>query len=267
MRAAAALTHHLCRGAGRQRLLTVGMPEGQPLPQPDIAQRFAQAEAAFHGFRFAEALDAYADCLRMRLAARDANGAVRFGQGDAVVIERLAELSTLFGWFEAADTLLGGLEGLFEAAGNVPAGLHIVIKRIDLATREALTRLERWTGPLQALELTQHGLERWEARLPLPRQDNFVLPGRRVVSLPETLMRAGAESVVGSLWPLADEVAFALMVRFYELMLAGGRAQALRQVQLEMIAGALEGCAIADQASPRHWAGITLFGDGGQLRL
>ena len=97
--------------------------------------------------------------------------------------------------------------------------------------------------------------------------DNFVLPGRRVVSLPETLMRAGAESVVGSLWPLADEVAFPLMVRFYELMLAGGRAQALRKVQLEMIGRRLEGCTVADQASPRHWAGITLFGDGGRLRL
>ena len=97
--------------------------------------------------------------------------------------------------------------------------------------------------------------------------DNFVLPGRRVVSLPETLMRAGAESVIGSLWPVADEVALPLMTRLYHLLAVKGRAEALRQVQLEMIASSLAGCRAADQASPRHWAGITLFGAGGRLNI
>lgn len=97
--------------------------------------------------------------------------------------------------------------------------------------------------------------------------DNFVLPGRRVVSLPETLMRAGAESIIGSLWPIADDVALPLMTRFYGLLVAMERAEALRQVQLEMISGALEGCRAPNLTSPRNWAGITLFGSADRLRI
>jgi tetratricopeptide (TPR) repeat protein len=97
--------------------------------------------------------------------------------------------------------------------------------------------------------------------------DNFVLPGQRVVSLPETLLRAGADNVVASLWPIADDVALPLMTRFYRLLPSKGAADALRQVQLEMLAGALEGCSLPEQTSVRHWAGVTLFGGRDRTRL
>src|SRR5262249_3927037 len=45
--------------------------------------------------------------------------------------------------------------------------------------------------------------------------DNFVLPGRWVVSLPETLCRAGVRSVLGSLWQVDDNLAIAFVRRFY----------------------------------------------------
>jgi hypothetical protein len=95
--------------------------------------------------------------------------------------------------------------------------------------------------------------------------DNFVLPGRRVVSLPETLCRAGARSVLGSLWPVDDAIAVALICRFYDYLDAHPRDEALRRAQLDCLQGRLLAGPDAYARHPVAWAGFTLSGDAGRL--
>jgi CHAT domain-containing protein/tetratricopeptide (TPR) repeat protein len=54
-----------------------------------------------------------------------------------------------------------------------------------------------------------------------------------VIGLPTGLVQAGAQGVIGSLWPVGDAVTCALMARFYELWRGHGTeaAEALRQAQ------------------------------------
>src|SRR4030095_6934608 len=89
---------------------------------------------------------------------------------------------------------------------------------------------------------------------------NFVLPGRWVISLQETLCRAGARSVLGSLWPVDDKISVCFMRRFYEHLLRAPRDEALRRTQLECLAGALRGAGDAAR-DPLYWAGYNLYGD------
>jgi CHAT domain-containing protein len=92
--------------------------------------------------------------------------------------------------------------------------------------------------------------------------DNFILPGRVVLSLPYTLWRAGARAVLAPLWEIDDAVALAFMTRFYDCLESMSPREALRQVQQECLQGALPGCTAADVADPIHWAAFQLFGDG-----
>jgi CHAT domain-containing protein len=91
--------------------------------------------------------------------------------------------------------------------------------------------------------------------------DSFVLPGRRILSLPETLWRAGAESVLASLWPVDDRAAIAFMERFYAYLNEVSRAEALRRTQCDGLSGALGD----DARDPFFWAGFTLYGETGRL--
>jgi CHAT domain-containing protein len=96
--------------------------------------------------------------------------------------------------------------------------------------------------------------------------DNFVHPGRWVVSLPETLCRRGVESVLACLWLVGDRVAPAFMQRFYELLATHPRDQSLRQVQLECLAGRLPD-AQGPTADPFVWAGFRLHGGAGRFAV
>jgi hypothetical protein len=75
------------------------------------------AEAELAAGRYRRALGAYANLLRTRLATIDDHGE-QFRVSDLLVVERLAELSTLFGLFAAANDLLDGMVELCERAGN-----------------------------------------------------------------------------------------------------------------------------------------------------
>jgi hypothetical protein len=90
--------------------------------------------------------------------------------------------------------------------------------------------------------------------------DNFVLPGRWIVSLPEILWRRGAASVMGCLWEVEDEAALRFLRRFYRALEGLPRDQALRHAQRR----ALRDPATAD---PLLWAGFQLYGDPGKLDL
>ena len=67
--------------------------------------------------------------------------------------------------------------------------------------------------------------------------------------------RAGARSVLASLWPAEDVSTAELMAEFYKALNAGaGRAEALRQAQAALIAD-------PETADPFQWANFLLIGD------
>jgi len=90
--------------------------------------------------------------------------------------------------------------------------------------------------------------------------DNYIFPGRWVVSLPELLWRRGAGSVLGSLWEVEDSFAEQFLRRFYRALDRLPRDRALRFAQR---------CALRDRgrADPLWWSGFQLYGDPGKLIL
>jgi tetratricopeptide (TPR) repeat protein len=102
--------------------------------------------------------------------------------------------------------------------------------------------------------------------------DNFILPGRWIISLPETLCRSGAESTLSALWAVDDEVAAAFMDRFYAELERRPRDAALRAVQLACLANELgrvraQAGRLIDTRATFFWSGFTLCGNPGVLRL
>lgn len=79
--------------------------------------------------------------------------------------------------------------------------------------------------------------------------------GEGVYGLRRALVMAGAETQVLSLWKVADDATRDLMVSFYQRLLKGeGRAEALRQVQLNMLKS-------EQYAHPYYWASFISSGD------
>jgi hypothetical protein len=98
--------------------------------------------------------------------------------------------------------------------------------------------------------------------------DNFILPGRWIISLPEALNRAGVGSVLASFWKVNDDFAVSFMTRFFGYLDKHPRDQALRRAQLDCLNGTLvdagPGVVTSD---PFHWANYTLHGEHKKLRL
>lgn len=83
--------------------------------------------------------------------------------------------------------------------------------------------------------------------------------GDGVYGLRRALVLAGSESQVMSLWPVDDEATRDLMVAYYKRLLAGeGRSEALRQVQLGMLAS-------KNRIHPYYWAGFIQSGKWANL--
>jgi hypothetical protein len=82
--------------------------------------------------------------------------------------------------------------------------------------------------------------------------DAYYLPGRWVLSLPETFRRAGAGSVLASIWPLMTIAADKFVKEFYRHLAAGNRTEALRDTQLSFLRG---------QDHIMDWAGWQLYGE------
>jgi CHAT domain-containing protein len=81
-------------------------------------------------------------------------------------------------------------------------------------------------------------------------------PGDEPYGLISALLAAGAENILGTLWPLEDRVGRLFMSGFYKQLLALGPAEALRQACVQFI---------QDGALLRHWAGFVLVGPGRPL--
>jgi molecular chaperone GrpE (heat shock protein) len=97
--------------------------------------------------------------------------------------------------------------------------------------------------------------------------DHFILPGRWIISLPETLWRSGVQSILGCLWEVYDQLAVSFMTRFYEYLDELPRDEALRRTQLDCLQGRLPDCGNIDTANPLYWAGFNLYGDYRKIDL
>jgi hypothetical protein len=83
--------------------------------------------------------------------------------------------------------------------------------------------------------------------------------GEGVYGLRRAVVMAGAEAQLTSLWKVSDEVTRKLMESYYRRLIAGeGRAQALRAVQLEMLADTW-------LRYPYYWASFVPIGAWGAL--
>ena len=91
--------------------------------------------------------------------------------------------------------------------------------------------------------------------------DNFVLPGRWILSLPEALWRAGTGTVLASLWEVEEAVAERFVMLFYENLPGRRPDVALRRVQRQLRASG------GRNRDPQVWAGFQLYGDPRRLSL
>jgi CHAT domain-containing protein len=81
------------------------------------------------------------------------------------------------------------------------------------------------------------------------------VPGEGLVGLTQAFFVAGAQRVLGSLWPADDEATSILMKHFYTALRAShSPSSALRVAQAQMAED-------ARWSSPYYWAGFSLAGD------
>lgn len=90
--------------------------------------------------------------------------------------------------------------------------------------------------------------------------DHFILPGRWIISLPETLWRSGTQSILGCLWKVDDKIAVSFMARFYNYLDKFPRDEALHRTQLDCLNNCLPNCNV-NTDSLFLWAGFNLYGD------
>jgi len=124
--------------------------------------------------------------------------------------------------------------------------------------RILLTATSKHNGPVTAEELRRMDLN--SARLVTLNICNGGLyrfgPGDEPYGLVPALFTAGAENVLGTLWPIEDDIGRRFIIDFYKNLLACGPAEALRQACIQFI---------QDQALLRHWAAFVLVGPGRPL--
>ncbi len=87
---------------------------------------------------------------------------------------------------------------------------------------------------------------------------------RAALGLAGVSIRAGARSVLGSLWRVNDASTAELMKQFYQQLLQSGssqlrKAEALRQVQIRFIKGEIE--PNSDYNIPYHWSSFIIVGN------
>lgn len=150
--------------------------------------------------------------------------------------------------------------GIFDSDNPFNSGLVLIPdgKAIDILSLKDLSSL--FLNELLHVTLSSC----WTA-------DHFVLPGRWVISLPETLWRSGVSSILSCRWEVYDKVAIYFMRRFYENLASHPRDEALRQTQLEFIR---QPSLIPEKtkerlnlANPLFWSGFSLYGNFYTLSL
>lgn len=92
--------------------------------------------------------------------------------------------------------------------------------------------------------------------------DNFILPNKWILSLPETFLRAGVNSVLACYWEVSDNVAGKFMESFYRNLNQFPRDIALQKTQLLAIKNNL-GIENEQTNNFFYWAGFNLYGNSG----
>jgi CHAT domain-containing protein len=92
--------------------------------------------------------------------------------------------------------------------------------------------------------------------------DNFILPGRWIISLPEVLWRSGTQSVVASLWEVSEDCAIAFVGNFYSALAKLPVDRALQTAQITAIQNSAR-----DNIDPVDWAGFQVYGNPNRLQI
>ena len=149
--------------------------------QLQLEQAVQEAEEQRRRGDVAEALNSYKTILRKRLLDHqpDQPAVQSLKAADLIVMDRLAELSLLFGHGEAADNLLNGMAGLCGQADNAYGADYATLRRIYLAVSlgqldKALNLLQKLTKTLrdwQKLPFSSQALKEWEIKRYWPNTD------------------------------------------------------------------------------------------------
>ncbi|MPN08657.1 hypothetical protein SDC9_155942 [bioreactor metagenome] len=152
-----------------------------------------------------------------------------------------------------------------------------LLNRIDPTSPQDLPELDRFawlhvashffsdpaSGYLSGLALTDQPLwlDQIRTLAPLPALVSFsgcssiytrLFEGDEAIGLPSTCLLSGAQTVIGSIWPVLDKSSAALMVSFYQHFLSGETpATSLAYAQREH-------CQLGEE--PSAWAGYVCLG-------
>ena len=88
--------------------------------------------------------------------------------------------------------------------------------------------------------------------------EHFILPGRWIIGLPETLCRAGVQTVLAFLWPVDDDFAMAFTTRYYRYLQKNTPAGSLRLTLDDAVNKRFDGLRV-EYWQPQFWAGAILY--------
>jgi hypothetical protein len=88
--------------------------------------------------------------------------------------------------------------------------------------------------------------------------EHFILPGRWIIGLPETLCRAGVQTVLAFLWPVDDDFAMAFTIRYYRYLQKNAPARSLQLTLEDAINKRFSGIKV-EYWQPQCWAGAILY--------
>ena len=143
---------------------------------------------------------------------------------------------------------MGRVENPLLRAGLAMAGANLrnAGENINVLTALEVSGLNLWGTKLVVLSACDTGV-------------GEIKNGQGVYGLRRALVLAGSETQVMSLWPVSDTGTRDLMIAYYKALQAGqGRSEALRQVQLRMLAG-------KDHHHPYFWASFIQSGEWANL--
>ncbi|MDQ1353465.1 MAG: hypothetical protein QG657_3771, partial [Acidobacteriota bacterium] len=215
---------------------------------------FFEAEKNRADGHFKEAMLIYLELFSPRLK-RKIDQETSFTNYDAIIIERLAELSQLFGVNEAAINLLTGLLYLYQKASNVYLYIYTIIQIASIflemgALEKTFSTLEQLTpciGDIHQIEMKEESLALWDAECRLNNLDGeeqTVIFSRLYYVLGSLLSRLGQYNQAincfdrGIHWlpPLAPDIAKVVLIplsleRITALMEEGEISRAEKELQ------------------------------------
>ena len=172
-----------------------------------------------------------------------------------VLLDSAADKETVLSRLESTSLLHIACHGIFQHDRAEQSGLVLAPQKLppDILSLREIANLD--LARLQHITLSA-----------CSSADHLVLPGRWVISLPETLWRAGAHSILGNLWQVYDQFAIAFMSKFYEYLQTMPRDEALQKTQLDCLHQRISMDRGIDVSNPEYWSGFNLYGEFGHWK-